>query len=357
MNNIFITQIVPKNKIKELHVSQAACNFSYSLIDTKCFDFTASLIPINVDEKVNFVEKDIFKVQCRFFPHRGIFRALNMLIESISLTYIAKNYAHVWFYNITVHTLLSFIILKYFFRKNVYVIVADYTPTLKKYSIQRLVKKVIESSSGLILLSSRSEFKHNNFFIIPGIKQLSAIRTDIDTINQKGKRKFLFSGVLGEVTGLPMALEVFKNLEDVDLFITGRADLTLFENFKDYSNIHYLGFLSYEEYLVLLKDMDICINFRNPNLPENNNNFPSKILEYFSFNKVVVSTILYPELNKFSYFCEKYDKELLMKKIREINNMDEDLLLKYCNHATLLMNNFSENAWKNAIEKIQLNSN
>lgn len=39
--------------------------------------------------------------------------------------------------------------------------------------------------------------------------------------------------------------------------------------------------MKYEDYLCLLDSATICLNLRNPNLPENNNNFPSKVLDYF----------------------------------------------------------------------------
>ena len=45
----------------------------------------------------------------------------------------------------------------------------------------------------------------------------------------------------------------------------------------------------------------ICLNLRNPYLLENNNNFPSKILDYFSKGKIVLSTMQYSEIDGANY--------------------------------------------------------
>jgi hypothetical protein len=59
----------------------------------------------------------------------------------------------------------------------------------------------------------------------------------------------------------------------------------------------------------------------------------------------VVSTIHYPELNKFSAIFAKDDKRIVNEKDCEINNMDEDFLFKYCNH-NATKDNFLENLKK-----------
>lgn len=87
--------------------------------------------------------------------------------------------------------------------------------------------------------------------------------------------------------------------------------------------------MKYEDYLCLLDSATICLNLRNPNLPENNNNFPSKVLDYFSKGKIVLSTISYPEIKGANYILSEYNEAAITKSIQDIINMDINELLKY----------------------------
>jgi hypothetical protein len=93
---------------------------------------------------------------------------------------------------------------------------------------------------------------------------------------------------------------------------------------------------------------------RDPSYPENLNNFPSKILEFFSYNKIVISTIDYPELIDFKYLRCEFDKYSLTNIIESIISKKHEELAFLCDNSKSLIENFSEIHWKNSFNKIEI---
>lgn len=120
----------------------------------------------------------------------------------------------------------------------------------------------------------------------------------------------MYAGVLNEVTGVDLLLEAMKQMDkaDIELTITGRGELEsrIQEAAACDSRIRFYGSLPYEQYLEKLKNAHILINPRNMELPENQNNFPSKIMEYLAVGKVLVSTKYagWQKFDKTAYFCD-----------------------------------------------------
>lgn len=105
---------------------------------------------------------------------------------------------------------------------------------------------------------------------------------------------FMYSGLLNHVAGINILLEAMKQVkrQDVRLLISGKGELEgeVEEAAKKDGRICYLGHLPYEEYVQKLQEADVLINPRNMNLPENRNNFPSKIMDYMASGKSIIST-------------------------------------------------------------------
>lgn len=104
----------------------------------------------------------------------------------------------------------------------------------------------------------------------------------------------MYSGLLSYVTGVDLLLEAFSRIdnEQIRLVLTGKGDLeALIKSYEaEDKRIEYCGQLLYAEYLEKLRQAHILINPRNMKLPENQNNFPSKIMEYLACGRVIVST-------------------------------------------------------------------
>ena len=124
------------------------------------------------------------------------------------------------------------------------------------------------------------------------------------------KITFMYSGILEKVTGIDMLVEAFSkiDMENVQLTITGDGSLAdwVCEMEKKCTKIHYLGCIPYEDYMKKLSEADVLVNPRNMNLPENANNFPSKIMEYLATGKMIISTKFpgWQKYQKYITFCE-----------------------------------------------------
>ena len=172
---------------------------------------------------------------------------------------------------------------------------------------------------------------------------------------EEGTVKYMYAGVLEPVTGIDMLLEAFsKNkAENLRLYISGKG--TLSNMVEEYSKrdfrIIYLGCPPYGEYLDNLSKADVLVNPRNMSLPENANNFPSKIMEYLATGKSIIST-RFPGFNKFEeyiFFCDS-----------SVDALQEAIEKKSCDISTETINEIyiknrefaEEFLWENQVDKI-----
>ena len=352
MKRAFICNIVPNNLVNQLNSPQAPNNFCFNLIENNCFDSVYSIVPNSYSDVRIESDKAITYVLGRKRKTKiGVL--LYNIICNVRCILLASKSDNIWFYNIVNANVLCFVILRYVFKKKVYVILLDHTPSDNKLSLQYFIPYFISNSYGVISLSSRSDINHTNMEYIAGIIPVEKIQKDAKDANDK--LRFLFSGILGKHTGFDLAIEVFKQLPNCELYVTGFGELSSLVK-ENYENIHYLGYLSYDEYIQLYDKVDVCLSFRNPEFLENKNNFPSKILEYFSYNKIVISTINYPELKDFNFFSCKYDLESVKNTINRACNMEKKQLKIFSCNSKALENNFSEIKWIDAFTKIEMKS-
>lgn len=166
----------------------------------------------------------------------------------------------------------------------------------------------------------------------------------------------MYSGILEKVTGVDLLVEAFKKLEvpNVELVITGDGSLAtwIIGVAEKYSNIKYLGCLPYDQYMEKLLAADMLVNPRNMNLPENENNFPSKIMEYLATGKVIVST-------KFPGW-EKYEEYIIFSE-SSIENLKEKIEKTIENEKEFYRDRFLCNRefskkflWGKQVERIEL---
>lgn len=167
---------------------------------------------------------------------------------------------------------------------------------------------------------------------------------------------FLLSGALSEaISMLTMVLDTFSKLPDCELHITGskgNEDL-LQEYTKTFSNIHWHGQLSFKDYINLLHSVSFQLSTRDIRFPENQCNFPSKIIEALYHNRIVISTIQYPQLDGVKYFTVSSVEEDFRNDIKRIVSMSQTDLLPYANQGGLVGSMYSVKVWNEAIEKIE----
>lgn len=334
----------------------AAHLFCHKLIDAQIFDKIYSILPVIpiTKEELNYERNVIPMYSC--LRNNYILSRIAFLWESIRLMNNIPKHSVIWFYNLPFISVFLFWSLKIFKPSvSLNVILLDYTPGKK--GLEGLKEKFllysINKSNGIIRLANSSFIENKNTFCLPGV---------VSTTDEKQpeilviKKSFLISGALGNnIAMLPLLLDVFSLLPDMQLHITGKAsDLNLIKQYTNqYSNIIYHGMVEYDEYLKILHDTPFLLSTRNPNAPENQCNFPSKIIEALLHNRIIISTIHYEQLDGIRYFETPATKDGFIKSLQQIMQLPQAELLKYANQAEEVKQRFNTNVWKTWMKKIE----
>lgn len=351
---IYLGHFCKADKERELGISVAASNFSNTLVCGDFFDRSYSILPPFVTGKRNAKElasknTTLLYSAWRRFP--SPFSRLAPVIEQLTLFFKIPRKSSIWLYNVT---MLNWILIKLlcWFKPSVkiYPIILDYTPGLPG---NHKFLKFINNSAGRISLTHYSEISKVNFRCLPGITPKESAHPHINS----PKPTFLLSGVLSEeISSISTVVEAFASIPDATLNITGNLshNRALIDKIAHIPNINYLGMLSKEEYNNLLDfSTTFILSTRDPNFPENQCNFPSKIIEGLLHNKGVISTISYPQIEGVNYIKTHLSVNDLKVTIREIISMTNAQIEQYINQGEKVVKMFSTDIWKSAIEEIE----
>lgn len=223
-------------------------------------------------------------------------------------------------YNVVYAWMLTPVLAKLRKKKSV-LILADYSPAESHESKkQQLYAKIQEYFIGqydyVIGLSEKTK-KYlrpaQKFMCMEGgISEEVFRKFEKQSVLKNDKVTMMYSGILEKVTGIDLLVEAFRSLErdDIQLVITGDGSLAdwLCEITGQCANIHYLGCIPYENYIQKLSEADVLINPRNMSLPENANNFPSKIMEFLATGKQIIST-KFPGWERYQEYIEFCDSD------------------------------------------------
>lgn len=347
MQRIFITHIVPRNKIIKYNISTASCNFCYNLIEGGIFDKTYSIMPSFVRGYMEPFDGLVYSSY-----RRGLFYRISPIIENLKLISKIPRDASIWYYNCTILNVTLILLLKILKPKvKQQIIILDYTPSKKLFD--KFLLWVSNHVNGTICLANSPLFTCPNSVCMPGVVPLDAKEWPKIT---SVKKSFLISGALGyNISMLPMLLEAFSRLPEMELHITGKAsDLKLVSDYTTRcNNIIYHGMVSYDEYLRILHDTPFLLSTRNPDAPENQCNFPSKIIEALLHNRIVVSTLHYPQLSGIEYVEVPAQIDGFVSALRDIAGMSQDKLLIYANQSVKVGQRFNTGVWKSNMENIE----
>lgn len=354
MKRFFVTHISPREKTFELNISLSATNFNYNLISGNMFDKTYSILPAFVSGKHKFDNsKDIEYIYSTWRYKNRFMRKIAPLIENIALYKKIEKQSSVWFYNVSTLNALTMILLM-LFKKSVQVnlIILDYTPG---EFLNKCFLPIINRCHGRICLSMSDLFNKDNLVSLPGVVPINGKEyKKLTTIN----KEFLISGALNEnIASTSMLLEAFSRMPECILHITtGRPEAykKLIEQYSiKYKNIIFHNTLNDNEFQKLLENVTYILSTRNPNSPENRCNFPSKIIEALLHNKIIISTIHYPQIDGIKYFEVAHNTDQFIQDIKKISSMKDEELLEYANQSQSVMDKFNTKVWNNAMQSIE----
>ncbi len=305
--------------------SEAALKFQRNILEelkVNNYIEVLSYIPY-MDEKIEElnVEDSIREIRVKYVLKKKLKNYFKILINySKELNKMLENRDVVLLYNFNFINLFTLYLAKKNKVKS-FVILADHDDassekrTLKKILI-KIYERNIMNFDGIIFLSESltHKIKSKSKIIIQGGIQLQKYNElTIPKINNS--ITIMYSGSIEKVSGIDIYLKsinIIKN-EKLKFVFTGKGDLV--ENVKIASNndkrIIYKGMVSEEEYYNLLQEANILINCKNMNMGENNNNFPSKVLEYIASGRTIIST-------KFSGY-EKFEENIIFTESNEID--------------------------------------
>lgn len=351
---IYLGHFCKADKERELGISVAASNFSNTLVSGDIFDRVYSILPPFVTGKRNANELATENSVLLYSALRRLPSPLSRvapIFEQLALFFKIPRGASLWLYNVTMLNWILIKLLRWLKPSvKIYPIVLDYTPGLPGND---KFLKAINNSAGRISLTNYSELSKVNFHCLPGITPLITTHPQI----KSPKPTFLLSGVLSEeISSISTVVEAFANVPEATLYITGNLshNPALIERIAHIRNINYLGMLSKAEYNNLLDtSTTFILSTRNPNFPENQCNFPSKIIEGLSHNRGVISTISYPQIDGINYITTKLSVEELRNTIRNVSSMTASQIERYINQGEKVAKMFSISVWKSIIEKIE----
>lgn len=320
---IFIGSIVPESLLQSVEkISFASINYQKKVIKAFRFDQVFCLMPLNIptQKKKFFVEDGIGYIHYKFFGSR-IFK---LVFDQIAAYRKISKKSKVVFYNVGIQNFILVYALSKIKECYCYSIVADYDDYQNHIGIKKILQKIINSSfnllKGAIVLNSNIQIPTRSI-VLEGIIDPNDLKTDSIDVT---KNRILFSGSVGYTTGIHIAIKAMDYLPDFELIITGppfdleKKDIDDLVLKAVNNNVTYLGSLTNEKYQDLLRSCNITMSLRDNSKLEHQHNFPSKILEYLSYNKRVISTINYECVSEYLTICE-FDPISVAKTIKSIS--------------------------------------
>jgi glycosyltransferase involved in cell wall biosynthesis len=160
-----------------------------------------------------------------------------------------------------------------------------------------------------------------------GIKLVVELNRDL---LKKKERIILYTGLIAYHTGIELLIKAFSlsKLDNFRLIICGKGNNELLNNTLSINKrITFLGMVSEQDLLSLYSEAFLFINPRLIGEKSNESNFPSKLLDYLSYSKPIISTYtsginpLYKEVIQFVYSDDPVE---LASKIDEIGSWNDE---------------------------------
>lgn len=354
---IYLSTLLPECLIAQKQLSFAACNFSSNLVSGKIFDKVYSAMPLFVGGEMQgeaYSDDRYELVYDKLRTKGGLWQKIASVKEQWTIFKKIDKKDSVWFYNLNMINCFLFMLLKIFkpsVKRNI--IILDFTPAKNWKELNYWFLKLINKADGTICLSYSDLFTVKNSICLAGVVPA---QNDNPPQVEVAKPEFLISGMLNENISMlyTLLIPAFKRMPNCVLHITGVTDKErLRREVGDATNILYHGQLSLQDYFETMHQIPFVLSTRNPFAPENECNFPSKIVESLLHNRIIISTIHYPQLDGVNYWEVSTDVDAFVKNISSISQLPLSELSCYANQSEKIKELFSTQRWKETIERIE----
>ncbi len=151
----------------------------------------------------------------------------------------------------------------------------------------------------------------------------------------KNKQVLLYAGKYNKFVSVDIMAEAFSRIktQNVEIWLCGKGGAPSIKRLCDSdSRVKQLGFVSKDELHRLHLRADVFFNLRPANIDDNRMIFPSKILNYFSYGKPVVSSWtagLSPEYRRFLQVPRNDTAKTIAEKIDEVFGWSQTKRIEY----------------------------
>ncbi len=211
------------------------------------------------------------------------------------LTKIRKNYDVVLYYNFELPIFFTALFVRHILGKEIYVDFEDDYSLIKRNWFKNYFTKLIYQIPNSVICINREMKKHfgtkTHCLVFNGFIDLNYLK-EID-VSLREDLSFLYAGTLDEIRGADLLPEIVyalrKQFSYFRIRVTGFGPLDSQIRDLKLPEIEFLGFLSEDEYVKVLKLTDIFLVLQKPDHAFNKGSFPSKIEYYSAFKKPIYS--------------------------------------------------------------------
>ena len=146
------------------------------------------------------------------------------------------------------------------------------------------------------------------------------------------QKVIFYSGTISDREGVRLLIDAFKRLNDpsVELWLCGKIAYDgHYSELEGNPRISYFGCVPETRLQQLAAQASLLVNPRPNSVDDNTNNFPSKLLDYLSYGKPIVSTWtpgLSPVYRRFLRVLDREDPEYLAATMAEVLGWSETTL-------------------------------